>query len=173
MPSPIAILTHTPLWVFGVLAILIVFGIRGLHERTLSLSRLLIVPAVFIAWGGASLAMRASTAPVLLAAWLATASIGFGVGWLTTRLGGVVIDRAGGRVHLPGSPVPLVRNVSIFLVKYAFGVASAIAPGLVASLAPWDVGVSGLATGYFLGWLARFALKYRGETSAISPRNAF
>lgn len=170
MPGIMTILTHTPLWVFAVLAVLVILGIRGLRERTVSLWRLLIVPAVFIAWGAASLTVRAGAAPILLLDWLATAVVGLAIGWLTTRLNGVMLDRAGGRVRFPGSAVPLLRNLSIFLAKYSLGAAGAIAPGLITTLAPWDIGVSGLAAGYFLGWLARFALKYRGMTDPLPAR---
>lgn len=166
MPMIITILSHTPPWVLAVLAILVAFGIRGLRERTLSVGRLLIVPAVFIAWGGISLAHRAGAVPSLLLDWLAAAAAGLAIGWLATRLGGVAINRAEGRVRFPGSPVPLLRNLAIFLAKYALTAASAMAPGLAASLAPWDITVSGVATGYFLGWLARFAAAYRAAAAA-------
>jgi hypothetical protein len=39
----------------------------------------------------------------------------------------------------------------------------AIAPASRDGLLLWDVGVSGLTAGYFLGWLVRFTLKYRGS----------
>jgi hypothetical protein len=170
MSVVVPILSHTPPWAFAVLAILVFFGVRGLRERTMSVWRLLVVPAVFIAWGGVSLSIRAGAAPALLVAWLAAAAAGFAIGWLTTRLNNAALDRAAGRVRVPGSPVPLLRNLSIFLVKYALAAASAIMPGLAASLAPWDIGVSGLAAGYFLGWLARFALRYRGAATAMAAR---
>jgi hypothetical protein len=101
----------------------------------------------------------------LLLDWLAAAVLGFAIGWLTTHLDGVRIDRAARCVELPGSVVPLVRNLSIFAAKYCLTAASAIAPARQAMLAPWNIGVSGLSAGYFIAWLVRLALKYRAAAA--------
>jgi hypothetical protein len=90
------------------------------------------------------------------------------IAWTTTRLDGVRIDRARQRVSLPGSALPLIRNLLIFSAKYGLAVAVAIAPASRASLAFWDVAVSGASAGYFLSWLARFVSAYRRTTDQIS-----
>jgi hypothetical protein len=131
----------------------------------------LIIPAVFIAWGGITLVTRSAGLPVLLLAWLMACAAGLAIAWLTTRLDRVAVDRGRGLVEVLGSAFPLVRNLVIFSAKYCLAVAVAIAPGHRGGLFLWDVGVSGLAEGYFIGWFARFALKYRsvGELKAIAP----
>jgi len=158
----LAIIQHTPLWAFALLALLVFLGVQALRPRDVPLWRLLLVPAAFIVWGVTSLLGRASAAPLLGVDWLATAAIGIAIGWGMTRLEGVHIDHADARVRVPGSPVPLVRNLAIFLAKYCLTAAMAVAPALQATLSPWDIGISGLSAGYFIGWLVRFALKYRG-----------
>jgi hypothetical protein len=157
----LAIIQHTPMWVFALLALLVFLGVQALRPRTLPIWRLLLVPAAFIVWGVVSLLGRAAAVPLLGVDWLVTAAIGMAIGWWTTRLESVEIDRAAGRAQVPGSAVPLVRNLSIFVVKYCLTAAMAVAPALQAMLSPWDIGVSGLSAGYFIGWLVRFALKYR------------
>jgi membrane associated rhomboid family serine protease len=64
--------------------------------------------------------------------------------------------------------MPLVRNAVIFVARYALAVAAAFAATATAhaQLVAWDVAVSGLATGYFVGWLARFA---RARRTAEQP----
>jgi hypothetical protein len=161
MPTPIAILQHTPWWVFAIGALLVVRGVPALRTRSAPLARLLIVPAVFMAWGIGSLVFRATGAPMLVPVWLVCGIAGLAIGWLTTRLDEVVIDRVAGRVTLPGSVVPLLRNLTIFLVKYALGVAVALAPAWRNDIALCSIGVSGLSAGYFAAWVLRLALRYR------------
>ena len=84
--------------------------------------------------------------------------------WPMSRVTALRIDAARGLVAMPGSVVPLVRNLAIFLVKYCLGVAAVLAPAWHGQLAYWDIAVSGLSAGYFMGFLLRFAIKYRSVT---------
>ena len=161
MPPLLAILAHTPRWVWAVLAVLVLFGLQGLRARTVSIWRLLIVPAVFIGWGLISLAQRVAVFPALMVDWSLAAIVGVAIGWFATRLGGMRVDRIARRVELAASALPLIRNVAIFLAKYVLAVAAAIAPERAAVLAHWDIAVSGLSAGYFAAWLARLAVRYR------------
>ena len=155
------IIQHTPLWVFALLALLVLLGVQALRPRDVPIWRVLLVPAAFIVWGVLSLKPKVAVAPLLALDWLVTAAAGAALAWWTTKLEGVRVDYAANRVHVPGSVVPLVRNVSIFLAKYCLAAAMAVAPALQGTLSPWDIAVSGLSAGYFIGWLVRFGLKYR------------
>jgi len=162
MDQILRIVEHTPLWAFALFAVLVMFGLQALKPRTLPIWRLLIVPAVFVSWGAISLATRSAAFPILILDWAITAAIGFGAAWLTTRLDGVQFDHARGLVQMPGSALPLIRNLLIFAAKYGLTAAMTVAPALQSALLPWDIGVSGLSAGYFLGWLFCFAVLYRG-----------
>jgi hypothetical protein len=168
MPGIFDILRNTPLWVFALFALLAWLGIQALRPRTVPLWRLLATPVIFIGWGVVSLALRSS--PILIADWLVAALIGAGIAWTTVRLDTARID--GGHVTMPGSVLPLIRNLLIFSAKYAIGVAIAMAPGASADLAIWDIAISGLSAGYFAGWLTRLALAYRGMTGRKLPAPA-
>jgi hypothetical protein len=161
MPGPLAIVQHTPLWVFGLLAVLVVVGVQALRPRDVPVWRPLLVPVVFILWGVNSLLAKVAAAPWLSVDWLTATVIGFAIAAATVRLDGVQVDRAAGRVHLPGSPAPLARSLAIFVARYGLGATMVVAPALQSSLTPWDIAVSGLSAGYFIGWVARFATKYR------------
>jgi hypothetical protein len=161
MPPLLGILGHTPVWVWVLLAVLVFFGVRALRTRTMTVWRLMIVPGVFIIWGLVSLGLRIAAVPALIVDWLAGAALGFALAWGTTRLHGMVVDRAVGSVRLPGSSAPLSRNLAIFLAKYCLAVAIAVAPMRAGMLQHWDIMVSGFGAGYFAGWLVRFSLRYR------------
>jgi hypothetical protein len=64
-----------------------------------------------------------------------------------------------------GSVGPLMRNILIFTVKYAIGVAMALLPGYFEELTILNIGISGAMAGYFLGWIGRLILVYRREST--------
>ena len=154
-----------PLWVFVLGAVLVAVGVQALKPRTVAVVRMLIVPVVFMTWGLVSLAIRASGSPVSIVVWLICGAAGLALGWRVTTFDGVRIAREAGRVSLPGSSVPLARNVSIFVIKYALGAAMAMVPVWHAQIAVCDMGVSGLTAGYFAAWTLRFVLLYRAASA--------
>jgi len=162
MPNLVVILLHTPWWVFALFALVLWFGLQALRPRVLPAWRLLIIPAVFISWGFASLLARAS--PWLMADWLLAAAVGGLLARLSARTGEVRISEAG--VEVPGSALPLIRNMAIFAAKYTLTAAIAIAPAHRADFAAWGGAVSGISAGYVLAWLAGFALAYRHARQA-------
>jgi hypothetical protein len=155
-----AILLNTPWWVFALFAGLLVLGMQGLQPRVVPLWRLLVTPAVFIAWGLGSLALQLTvSSPLFLLDWLIAAAIGGALAWLTVRPEQMRREPAG--VALPGSGLPLMRNMLIFAAKYGLAVAAVLDPAQREQFALWDVAVSGASAGYFLGWLVVLARAYR------------
>lgn len=131
----LAIVQHTPTWVWMLLAALIWLGASQLFARSAGLRRVLLMPmamAVFSAWGMASAFGGASQIAGILAAWLATACAVAAVSLWLHRVppAGARYDAARQRFHLPGSAWPLLLIVGIFLVKYGVGVELALQPPL-------------------------------------------
>src|SRR5260370_3911673 len=60
------ILSGSPWWVYGLLALLIWLGLQAARPRTVSLSRVLISPALFIGWGIVHLMLRSNFSHALL-----------------------------------------------------------------------------------------------------------
>ncbi len=170
--AALAVLQGTPWWAYPLLVLLIALGLQATRPRVAGLTRVLITPSLFIAWGIASLAMKASGAPLLLLDWLAAAGGGAAMALLTSRLDEIGVDRARGLLRLPGSWLPLVRNVLIFAAKYGIAVAAARRLETNAHLVLWDIAVSGASAGYFLGWLARLTWHYRSTPSIALAASA-
>jgi hypothetical protein len=166
MPSPVTILQNSPWWVYALLALLIWLGLQSLRPRTVPVWRLAIVPLVFIGWGVASIFVKSQTPVLLIADWLAAAMIGGIIAWVGTRRIVFRIDHAQRSVTLPDSVRPLIRNILIFMVKYAIGVAWALLPRRREELTLVNIGISGAMAGYFLGWLSRFVVVYRHAPEA-------
>ncbi len=161
--TPGDILQGTPWWVYPLLALLVFLGLQASRPRDVPLARVLATPAIFIMWGIASLITRSSVPGGLVIDWLIAASGGGALALLPARADTMRLDRVRQIVHLPGSWLPLARNLLIFGAKYGIAVAATIAPAARAELAFWDVAVSGLSAGYFLAWVARLVRLYRTE----------
>jgi len=157
----IAILSGTPWWVFALLALLVGLGVQQLKPRIVRLPRIVVVPGVFLAWGLIALSTRAAAAPGIVLAWFIALMLGAALGWSTTRLDRIRVDRRRGLIYLPGGWTTLVASLSVFAAKYALAVAAALRPQWHAAIATADVAVSGLSAGYFLARLGRMLIWYR------------
>lgn len=129
------IVQGTPHWVWGLLAALLWLGLTQTLPRQAGLRRALLSPlalAGFSAWGlvsafGGSTALAGALGAWLLAAALACAA---SLAWHRAPAAGTRYDAQARRFHLPGSPVPLLLILAIFLTKYAVGVELALQPAL-------------------------------------------
>jgi len=165
----IQILTHTPLYVWAILAFLVWRGLAEMRDRELAPQRLFILPLVMLALSFQDIAVRLGAGAMVIVAW----SIGCALaGLLTWRIARPRIMASGQpeRVRVRGSRVPLALMMAIFAVKYATGVALAIQPQLAQQVAPaLAIGaLYGVFNGVFLGRLARDAAALRGGSLAAA-----
>lgn len=127
------ILRRTPPWVWGMLAGLLLLGAIQLRTRRIGLRRAA-APAIGLTVFslislGKDLAAGPWLAPGLLV-WLAVGALM--LTWRAPRAlpPGTAHDPATGLFTLPGSAVPLMTIVAIFLLKYGIGIELAMQPGL-------------------------------------------
>lgn len=151
------ILQRTPTWVFGLFALLVVFGLLQRRTRRISLARVTILPLVLIGlslsglwgtFGGNAFAIAAWIAAVLAALLLNRAAK-----WPRK----VSYEPATRSFLVEGSWAPLAVMMIIFFTRYTVTVTLAMHPELAATL--WlPVAVSfayGLMSGAFLARAAR------------------
>jgi len=164
MNNPIVqILQGTPIWIFALFALLIWLGIRRLRPSTMPISRVWLVPGVFIAWGLVGLFSRTGPLEVTAMHWLLAAVLGIALGVMPGM--SLQVDRQRRLVRQPASTLPLLRNMAIFGAHYLLNVAAAIQPMHGERYMGWDVVVSGFSAGFFIGWAIRFALSVRSAPS--------
>lgn len=161
MSNLLSILENTPAWAYVLFAILFALGLVSLRTRTVQVWRLLVAPAVFIAWGVYGLLLRFDDSALLPLYWAGAATVAALLAWYGTNLESMEPDTAHGRVRMEGSTFPMARNMVLFFAKYAIGVAIAFAALDRPVLYALDVTVSGVSVGYFAGWLLRFRQRYR------------
>ncbi|KJC43707.1 hypothetical protein UP09_17195 [Bradyrhizobium sp. LTSP885] len=142
------VLTHTPLWVFVLLAYLVWQGFKAMQPRTTTIWRALIVPAVFIVWGVSRIGLRQDSAWPQIA-WIAAALALLPLGVLTPRP--FELDHATGQITRPGSVFPLIRNLIVFGLQYSVAVIAAIDVHDRLLAAIIGRAISGATAGYFIG----------------------
>ena len=144
------ILKGTPIWVWAILAALVVFGIKQLRSRVVARYSVLIAPVAFLLVG----LMAAGRGALGFSVWAFTLiAITAATFFIWKPTGSASYDAAAGRLHLPGSPIPMLLMLAIFLLNYVINVALAISPALRADTA-WQVGpalVLGALSGVFMG----------------------
>lgn len=162
----IAILEHTPRWVWVVLVALVAAGIAQARPRRITPMRLVVLPALLTGLSllGLVTAFSGAAAP---AGWTTGVVI---AGTLAVALGapaGARWDAGGLRLALPGSWLPLALMLGLFAVKFTVGMLVARSPALRHVDA--FVGATGLAYGIFSGLFLGRALALR---SLIRPSGA-
>lgn len=167
------VLQKTPTWVWGLLAGLLALGGSQLVARTASLTLVAVMPVamtLFSVYGLVSAFGSSGQVLGALAAWMAAAAV---VATLTLALWpapptGTRYLAASRSFHIPGSPLPLLLILGIFLTKYLVGIEMAMQPAL-AHDATFDLEIAALY-GVFNGlFIARSARLWR---MALTPEPA-
>lgn len=155
----LAIVQHTPAWVWGLLAALVALGLWQTRTRELSLTRITVLPLVFAALSLAGVLSKFGHMPVALAAWAAGIAAALGLARRFVNVRGAFWSANRGLLHVPGSWLPLVLIVSLFAVKYGAGVSLSLAPALASDAT--FAGLCSVAYGSFSGLFLARALSLR------------
>ena len=149
----LAILHHTPSWVWAVLAALVAIGVKQSFPRRLRLGRVTTLPVVFVALSLAGVVSAFGPRDAALAAW----ALGLALAAVAMRtLGAPAAARwlpAECAFEVPGSWLPLALMLGIFALRFAVAVLLAQQPALrgdatFAALAGFGYGG---CSGVFLG----------------------
>ena len=127
-PLIIGILTHTPLYVWAIFALIIFMGYQRTRDRTVQVWRLMIFPAVMILTAVSGLiGAGLNTVPAILAGL----AVGGVSGWLLAR-DGSPRRLPDGKVWLRGEWWSFAQVLLIFGFRYSLAVVTAVNPTLVA-----------------------------------------
>lgn len=171
----LAILQHTPSYVFVLFAALLWLGVSQLFTRRIKLARVVIMG---LGMAGLSLYGALSAFPgqlLTLPVWLAVAAATFFVVQRMPLPAGTQYDGWQHRFTVPGSKVPLMLIMAVFFTKYGVGVALVMNPSLThnATAALVISALYGLFSGMFAGRSMRLGkLALRAERSGASMASA-
>lgn len=172
------VLRHTPPWVGLLLAGLIALGVSQMRARQASLARVSILPIAMTGlslWGMYSAFGTSMMFGYAMIGWMLVASVAFAAIGLTDVPKGTLYESRSGSFHLPGSAVPLIMILVIFLTRYVVNVDVAMNPALreVGEYTLAVAAIYGLFTGAFLGRAARlWLLAARGADFALPAPGA-
>lgn len=150
----------TPTWVWGLLAALLALGIRQLSERPTALSRVVIMPVAMLGlslYGMASAFGNSGQWGTVMLAWLLTAVVSVALVLPLSPASATRFDADKRSFIVPGSVVPLLLMLSIFMTKYVVGIELALQPTAVRDAAfALPVGLLyGAFSGIFMARAAR------------------
>ena len=155
------------------LAGLVVLGLTQMRARSASLARVSLMPLAMIAFSALGLWSafgRTSAGPQVVGLWiLVSASVAAALG--RSRAAGSY-DPVRREYRLPGSVVPLLLILGIFLVKWTVGVEMAMQPRLAtdATFALSIAAVYGVFSGVFAGRAARLWRLALRSSPVLSPQ---
>ena len=168
------IFSHTPLYVWAILAFLVYRGVLASRARQVTLRKLCIIPLVMLALSLSGVHGSFGFDGAAPFAWLAGALGGAALAWTLTDARKVAAIPERASVQRPGSWLPLALMLSIFCMKYAVAVTLAIVPAYVH--APGFVlpvcAAYGCFSGIFLGGLLRTVAIYRQGQMTSGPQGA-
>ena len=129
------ILTHTPLWVYGLFVGLIFVGWQQTHDRFVKQPTLLILPLGMLALSffGATSSFGYSLTIMLL--WLVGVLISTLIGLFLFSASSASYQVQSASFKVPGSWWPMIFIMAIFFTKYAVGVLTSIQPELFTNTA--------------------------------------
>ena len=152
-----SILLKAPLWVWPLLALLVVLGLRSTRPRELSEASVFVWPAIMTALSVYSIAATYGAHPLALGSWLSGMIAAILIGRMVTLGSGAArYDRKTGTFHVPGSWVPLVLLLAVFWSRFAIGVAKTRFPHVLGT--PQFLTTAGLALGLCSGLFAARSL---------------
>lgn len=166
------LVSHTPIWVWVLLAFLVTRGINAMKPGETSLSKLAIVPALFTVWGVWSINARYPASWEAWALWVVGIAAGAGVGWILLRRLKLRVESSTGKLWRGADYSLLPLLLVTFVIKYGFETALAVAPGLSsnAGFSAAYLLLSGGFTGIFIGKYCRYLAASRGATpSGMQP----
>ena len=154
------VLKNTPLWVWGLLTALTYLGLSQAKARTAGLVRVTFMPVVMTAlslWGTISAFGSSPMFGYVMLAWMFAWAVTLAVIAPMAHARGTTYDATTRTYSMPGSWVPMLLILGIFLTKYVVGVELAMAPNLARD-GQYTLVVGtlyGLFSGIFTGRAAR------------------
>ncbi|MFJ3046140.1 DUF6622 family protein [Herbaspirillum chlorophenolicum] len=162
-PMITGIVTHTPLWVWPLLAFLLYRGWQASRDRETPLVKALAMPVAMLGLSLSGLLLIFSAHPVN-AALGAVAMLATGFFSFRSRAAAAIrVDAARHRIAQRGSWMPLLLTLGIFTVKYSAAIMLALHPQLASNV--WFTlplaALYGAFAGIFAGRLLRIVHLYR------------
>ena len=162
------IVSHTPAYVWGILAFLVLRGVLAMRTREIGVNKLFIIPIVMLVLSLQDIGVKFGFGGVAVTMWALALATTIALMWQFSTDRVAPAGKAG-RVIVRGSPFPLALMMGIFITKYIATIVVAVQPHLRQDLlfTVMDCALFGVFNGYFLGRLARDVKAYQGFSAHL------
>jgi hypothetical protein len=147
------ILQNTPYWVWGVFVLLLVVGLSQTRTRSVSRILVLVLPVVMVPLSFFAVAASFGIKPLPVIAWTLGIAAALALNsFIFHAPADVRYQRDAGKFEIPGSWVPLILMMVIFLARFAIGFTQATNPALVGTDAFAGIvsAILGICSGLFI-----------------------
>jgi hypothetical protein len=161
----VQILGHTPTWVFVLFGALLLLGLSQTRTRDVGRARAIGLPMAMMLLSLSSVVSAFTQPVVALGAWVSGFALAVGLTGSALGVRGASWSPTTGHFRIPGSWLPLVLILSLFVLKYVAGILLAMRPswaGDTSVVIPLGL-VYGAFAGLFFG-RARSLLALRQNT---------
>jgi transcriptional regulator with XRE-family HTH domain len=151
-PSLGDILAHAPVWVWAVFVVLLVVGLRLSRTSTSRPAVSIVVSLGLLAWSLSGVVGAFGAHVLPLAAWAAGLVVAAALGRRMFAPDGLRLAAGGARVQVPGSWIPLIAMMGIFVLRFSNGVVTGahLPLGANAAYAPVMAALLGACSGLFV-----------------------
>ncbi|HEX2582981.1 MAG TPA: hypothetical protein VHL30_02575 [Chlamydiales bacterium] len=147
------LLEMTPWWVYLLFAYFLMLGVRASNPTIASFKKLAVLPIFFLGWALYGLLTDLESRYFFLIPWIMALLTGSWIGYLQVSKWPILVDAERQTISLPGSWSTLLLSISMFALKYIFGLIYATHPMAYKNSAIFgtDLIFSNLIVGMFWG----------------------
>ncbi len=161
------LLEMTPWWIYLLFTYFLMLGVRASKPTVVSFKKLTVIPIFFLGWAIYSLFADLENRYFFLIPWIFALLAGSFIGYLQVRNWPLLVDAERQTISLPGSWSTLLLSISIFALKYIFGLVYATDPMAYKNSAIFgtDLIFSNLFVGMFWGRFWHFSRSFYQKES--------
>ena len=159
------ILIHTPIWVYGLFIILVVFGLQQTRSRHVNSVLAYLLPLGMIALSLAGINSSFGIKPVPITMWALGLLTVSAIGFKFFRDDRVTFSRSNRSFFIPGSWTPFFVIMAIFFTKYVFAVMNAM--DSKTATGNTFAAVLSLAYGCFSGYFSSRAINLLAKSKMV------
>ncbi|MBS3904035.1 MAG: hypothetical protein KGZ39_01760 [Simkania sp.] len=155
------VLSGAPWWVYVLFIYLVNIGIKSTQPRTISITRVALLPLVFVVWSVYTLYGKVILGfSSLILLWIVFLALGTYLGIKEVHSWHIHKDRHKQSITIPGNYSTLVLILLIFVLKFFWGYFYATHTNIPYWMYFLDTLTSSLATGFFVGRSCFFLKSY-------------
>lgn len=164
----IKIINNIPLFVWPLFVMLLIGGIKASKTNQMPLKLLMLIPAVFLSLSLFSFFGRYASEPLAIVLWILCLGAGSFIGFSHIQRLELRFDKQKKMIELPGSWIPLLLSMSIFIAKFSVGMMRSLLPHLEGSILFLGFELfSGIILGIFAGRAVSCFLRYKSSDTEV------